>query len=219
MLHESFAMKYLTLGLSLACALGLSACQPSSSTPASASHASTTQAVASKIATLNGSDISAEGIGADFQLLNQDGKTVSLADFKGKWVILSFGYTRCPDVCPTTLLDLSQVMTLLGPDADKVQVILMSVDPSRDTPAVMKDYVGLFNERFVGLTAKDDAAMAPVLKSWKIAMSKVPIQDGHYSVDHSAGMYVLDTNGKAKLYLPYATKPDHIAADLKALMQ
>lgn len=219
MLHESFAMKYLTLGLSLACALGLSACQPSSSTPASASHTSTTQAVASKIATLNGSDISAEGIGADFQLLNQDGKTVSLADFKGKWVILSFGYTRCPDVCPTTLLDLSQVMTLLGPDADKVQVILMSVDPSRDTPAVMKEYVGLFNERFVGLTAKDDAAMAPVLKSWKIAMSKVPIQDGHYSVDHSAGMYVLDPNGKAKLYLPYATKPDHIAADLKALMQ
>ena len=212
-------MKYLTLGLSLACALGLSACQPSSSTPASASHASTTQAVASKIATLNGSDISAEGIGADFQLLKQDGKTVSLADFQGKWGVLSFGYTRCPDVCPTTLLDLSQVMTLLGPDADKVQVILMSVDPSRDTPAVMKEYVGLFNERFVGLTAKDDAAMAPVLKSWKIAMSKVPIQDGHYSVDHSAGMYVLDPNGKAKLYLPYATKPDHIAADLKALMQ
>ena len=111
------------------------------------------------------------------------------------------------------------MMTLLGTDADKVQVVMVSVDPSRDTPAVMKDYVGLFNERFVGLTAQDDAAMAPVLKSWKIAMSKVPIQDGHYSVDHSAGMYVLDPNGKAKLYLPYATKPDHIAADLKALMQ
>ena len=158
-------MKYLTLGLSTALVLGLSACQPSSSTPASASHASATQAVASKIATLNGSDISAEGIGADFQLLNQDGKTVSLADFKGKWVILSFGYTRCPDVCPTTLLDLAQVMTLLGTDADKVQVVMVSVDPSRDTPAVMKDYVGLFNERFVGLTAQDDAAMAPVLKS------------------------------------------------------
>ena len=218
-MHESFDMKYLTLGLSTALVLGLSACQPSSSTPASASHASTTQAVASKVPTLNGSDISAEGIGADFQLLNQDGKTVSLADFKGKWVILSFGYTRCPDVCPTTLLDLAQVMTLLGTDADKVQVVMVSVDPSRDTPAVMKDYVSLFNERFVGLTAQDDAAMAPVLKSWKIAMSKVPIQDGHYSVDHSAGMYVLDPNGKAKLYLPYATKPDHIAADLKALMQ
>ena len=218
-MHESSAMKYVSLGMAVLCALSLSACQPSSSEHKSASHASAATNIAKSTPDFHGSDISAEGIGADFQLLNQDGKTVSLADFKGKWVILSFGYTRCPDVCPTTLLDLAQVMTLLGTDADKVQVVMVSVDPSRDTPAVMKDYVGLFNERFVGLTAQDDAAMAPVLKSWKIAMSKVPIQDGHYSVDHSAGMYVLDPNGKAKLYLPYATKPDHIAADLKALMQ
>ena len=152
-------------------------------------------------------------------LTDHRNQSVRPTDWAGHPVMVFFGFTWCPDVCPTTLLDLSQVMTLLGPDADKVQVVMVSVDPSRDTPAVMKDYVGLFNERFVGLTAKDDAAMAPVLKSWKIAMSKVPIQDGHYSVDHSAGMYVLDPNGKAKLYLPYATKPDHIAADLKALMQ
>ena len=205
--------------MAVLCALSLSACQPSSNDHKSASHASAATNIAKSTPDFHGSDISAEGIGGDFSLTNQDGKTMTLADFKGKLVVLSFGYTRCPDVCPTTLLDLAQVMTLLGDDAKKVQVVFVSVDPTRDTPAILKDYVPLFNDQFIGLTAKDDAAMAPVLKSWKIAMSKVPIKDGHYSVDHSAGMYVLDTAGKAKLYLPYATKPEQISADLKALLQ
>ncbi|UOO91183.1 SCO family protein [Vitreoscilla massiliensis] len=212
-------MKYVSLGLAVLCAMGLSACQPSSTDHKTAAHASAATNIAKATPDFHGSDISAEGIGGDFSLTNQDGKTMTLADFKGKLVVLSFGYTRCPDVCPTTLLDLAQVMTLLGDDAKKVQVVFVSVDPTRDTPAILKDYVPLFNDQFIGLTAKDDAAMAPVLKTWKIAMSKVPVKDGHYSVDHSAGMYVLDANGKAKLYLPYATKPEQITADLKALLK
>lgn len=195
----------------------LAACQPQAASKQTNANEPSASCI-SKDKKFVGSDICDEGIGGDFSLSNQDGNTMSLADFKGKVVALSFGYTRCPDVCPTNLLDLAQVMQKLGADADKVQVVFISLDPSRDTPSVLKDYVPLFDERFIGLTAANDEAIAPVLKQWKISATKAPGKDGFYSIDHSAGLYLLDQNGKAKIYLPHGTPPEQITADIKALL-
>lgn len=203
----------------MAAALVLSACQPVMNQVVQAASESVASAAANnKMNQLVGSDISNEPIGGDFSLTDQNGKTVSLADYQGKWIALSFGYTRCPDVCPTNLLGLAETMQLLGEDANKVQVLFVSVDPNRDTPSVLKEYVPLFDEHFIGLTAANDDAIAPVLKAWKIAATKVPVKDGHYSVDHSAGLYLLDPTGKARVYLPYGTTPEQIASDFKILL-
>ncbi|UOO92492.1 SCO family protein [Vitreoscilla stercoraria] len=194
-------------------ALGLIACSAESTsnkTPA-------TQNAAVNVK-LHGSAIE-ESLGDDLRLIDSNGNPASLQDFQGKVVAVSFGYTHCPDVCPTNLLDLAKTMKLLGEDAAKVQVLFVSVDPSRDTPTVLKEYVPLFDERFIGLTAPDDAAMAPVLKAWKVAATKVPVSDGHYTVDHSAGLYLVNPQGKAAVYLPYGSKAEAIAQDIQALLR
>lgn len=198
--------------LAIFTAFALSACSPESPPATTNANALTSHAQ------LNGSHID-EALGDGLNLTDHHGKAVSLKDFQGKVVAVSFGYTHCPDVCPTNLLDLAKTMKLLGDDAAKVQVLFVSVDPSRDTPAVLSEYVPLFEERFIGLTAPDDATMAPVLKAWKIAATKVPVSEGHYTVDHSAGLYLLDTNGKAAVYLPYGSKAEAIAQDIQALLK
>ena len=116
----------------------------------------------------------ASGFGSDFSLLDVDGKTRTLADFKGKVVVMFFGYTQCPDVCPTTLTEMQQAMTLLGPQADQVQVLFVTVDPARDTAVILKQYVPSFDPRFMGLRPADEAALEKVTKDFKIYYKKVP---------------------------------------------
>jgi protein SCO1/2 len=158
--------------------------------------------------------------GKDFSLLDPDGKVRTLADFKGKVVLMFFGYTQCPDVCPTTLTEMQQVMTLLGPQADKVQVLFVTVDPARDTDAILKQYVPAFDPRFLGLRPADDAALEKVTKDFKIYYKKVPGNSpGSYTIDHTAGSYAFDPEGRLRLYIKHAQGPETLAHDLKELLK
>lgn len=158
--------------------------------------------------------------GKDFSLLDPDGKVRTLADFKGKAVVMFFGYTQCPDVCPTTLTEMQQVMTLLGPKSDKVQVLFVTVDPDRDTAAILKQYVPSFDSRFLGLRPADEVALEKVTKDFKIYYKKVPgSSPGSYTMDHSAGSYAFDPEGRLRLYIKHAQGPETLAHDLKELMK
>ena len=156
-------------------------------------------------------DITGAEFGRELALTGHDGKPRTLADFRGKAVVLTFGYTHCPDVCPTTLADLAGVMKNLGSDADRVQVLFVSVDPERDTPAVLGQYVPAFDPRFLGLGG-DSAATQRTAKEFKIFFEKRPgASPDAYTVDHSAQCYVLDRQGRMRLLV----RQDRIAADLE----
>ena len=158
--------------------------------------------------------------GKDFSLVDSDGKVRTLADFKGKVVVMFFGYTQCPDICPTTLTEMQQVMTLLGPQADKVQVLFVTVDPDRDTAAILKQYVPSFDSRFMGLRPADEAALEKVTKDFKIYYKKVPgTSPGSYTIDHTAGSYAFDPEGRLRLYIKHAQGPETLAHDLKELLK
>jgi protein SCO1/2 len=158
--------------------------------------------------------------GKDFNLLDPDGNTRTLADFKGKVVVMFFGYTQCPDICPTTLTEMQQVMTLLGPQSDKVQVLFVTVDPERDTAAILKQYVPSFDPRFLGLRPADEAALEKVAKDFKIYYKKVPGKSpGSYTMDHTAGSYAFDPQGRLRLYIKHAQGPETLTHDLKELMK
>jgi len=158
--------------------------------------------------------------GKDFSLVDPDGKVRTLADFKGKVVMMFFGYTQCPDVCPTTLTEMQQVMTILGPQSDKVQVLFVTVDPQRDTTAILKQYVPAFDSRFLGLSPADDAALEKVAKDFKIYYKKVPgVSSGSYTMDHTAGSYAFDPDGRLRLYIKHAQGPETLAHDLKELLK
>ena len=158
--------------------------------------------------------------GKDFSLLDPDGNVRTLADFKGKAVVMFFGYTQCPDICPTTLTEMQQVMTLLGPQSDKVQVLFVTVDPERDTAAILKQYVPSFDPRFLGLRPADEAALEKVAKDFKIYYKKVPGKSpGSYTMDHTAGSYAFDPEGRLRLYIKHAQGPETLAHDLKELMK
>ncbi len=158
--------------------------------------------------------------GKDFSLLDPDGKMRTLADFKGKAVVIFFGYTQCPDVCPTTLTEMEQAMVLLGPDADKVQVLFVTVDPDRDTAEILKQYVPAFDPRFLGLRPADSAALEKVTRDFKIYYKKVPgSSPGSYTIDHTAGSYVFDPEGHLRLYIKHAQGPETLAQDLKELLK
>lgn len=159
--------------------------------------------------------------GADFpvslQLTDHTGKVRSLGDFKGKVIALFFGYTNCPDVCPTTMSDLRQTMKLLGEQANDVQVLFVTLDPARDTQEVLAQFVPAFDSRFIGLrgTEEEIAATAAV---FKIFSNKVKSEGASgYTIDHSAGMYVFDKTGKIRLYVEYGERPTDLANDLKTL--
>jgi protein SCO1/2 len=158
--------------------------------------------------------------GKDFSLLDPDGKVRTLADFKGKVVLMFFGYTQCPDVCPTTLTEMQQVMTLMGPQSDKVQVLFVTVDPERDTAAILKQYVPSFDPSFLGLRPADEAALEKVTKDFKIYYKKVPgASPGSYTMDHTAGSYAFDPQGRLRLYIKHAQGPETLAHDLKELLK
>ena len=158
--------------------------------------------------------------GKDFSLLDPDGKVRTLADFKGKVVVMFFGYTQCPDVCPTTLTEMQQVMTLMGPQSDKVQVLFVTVDPERDTAAILKQYVPAFDPSFLGLRPADEAALEKVTKDFKIYYKKVAgTSPGSYTMDHTAGSYAFDPRGRLRLYIKHAQGPETLAHDLKELLK
>ena len=158
--------------------------------------------------------------GKDFSLVDPDGKTRTLADFKGKVVVMFFGYTQCPDICPTTLTEMQQVMTLLGPQSDKVQVLFVTVDPDRDTAEILRQYVPAFDSRFLGLRPADQAELEKVAKDFKIYYKKVPgSSPGSYTMDHTAGSYAFDPEGHLRLYIKHAQGPETLAQDLKELLK
>jgi protein SCO1/2 len=161
-----------------------------------------------------------KAFGTDFSLLDPDGKVRTLADFKGKAVVVFFGYTQCPDVCPTTLTEMQQVMTLLGPKADKVQVLFVTVDPERDSASILKQYVPAFDSRFLGLRPADEAGLEKVAKDFKIYYKKVPgMTPGSYTMDHTAGSYAFDPQGQLRLYIKHAQGAETLAQDLKELLK
>lgn len=167
-------------------------------------------------APFHASDIGAMFTEADFRLADHNGKTRTLADFRGKAVALFFGYTRCPDVCPTTLGDLAQAMKILGKDADKVQVLFITVDPERDKPEMMAQYVPAFHPSFLGLS-DDEQATAQAAKAFYVAYEKRPTSSG-YNMDHSVGTFLVDPKGKVRLRAPLAQRADLLAEDIRLLL-
>ncbi len=160
--------------------------------------------------------------GADFarklELPDADGQLRSLADWKGKAVVVFFGYTQCPDFCPTTMAQLAAIKKSLGADGDRMQVVFITVDPERDTPAVLKAYIANFGPDVVGLRGSAEQTAA-VAKEFKVFYDKAPgAKPGSYSVDHSAASYVFDPQGRVRLYVQYGADSKAVAADLKQLL-
>ncbi len=159
-----------------------------------------------------------QGYGSDFRLIDHTGKPRTMADFRGKVVAIFFGFTFCPDVCPTTLSDMRQVMQQLGPQSEKLQVLFVTVDPKRDTAEVLGKYVPSFNPSFLGLYG-DDAATTKVTKDFKIVARVVNGKTtDSYTVDHTAGMLIFDGQGRLRLMTPYGLGVDKITTDIKRLM-
>ena len=157
-------------------------------------------------------------IGGPFTLVDQDSKPITDAALKGHPSLVFFGYTHCPDICPTTLFELSEVLRALGPDADKTAALFISVDPDRDTPAVMKDYLSSFDPHLRGVTGSDNAIEA-VEKEYRVFAKKMPTgKDGDYSMDHTALVYLMDKEGRFVAPFNLNRKPADAAADLRKYM-
>jgi protein SCO1 len=176
-------------------------------------------ACTNKPAPFNAVDITGiQGYGTDIRLTDHSGKPRSLADFRGKAVAVFFGFTHCPDVCPTTLADLRTVMTQLGPDAERLQVLFVSVDPKRDSPEVLSKYVPSFHPSFLGLTGSPDA-VTKVASDFKIFVREQPGKTPEtYTVDHTAGMLVFDPAGRLRLFVNYGMAPEKMTTDFKRLI-
>jgi protein SCO1/2 len=161
-----------------------------------------------------------KAFGTNFGLIDVDGKLRTLADYQGKAVVMFFGYTHCPDVCPTTLIEMQEVMRLLGPQAAKVQVIFVTLDPERDTSEVLKQYVPAFNPSFIGLRPANEEALNRLTKEFKIYYKRVPgLSPNTYTIDHTAGSYVFDPKGQLRLYIKHGQGPEVLAQDLKTILQ
>lgn len=153
-------------------------------------------------------------IGGPFQLTDQNGKAVTDKSLKGKPTLIFFGYTHCPDVCPTSLFEMSEVLRAMGKDADKVNAVFISVDPERDTPAAMKDYLSSFDPHLEGLSG-DPAETAKVITSYRVYAKKVPTKDGDYTMDHTALIYLMDREGRFVSPFNMKRSPEEAAAELK----
>jgi protein SCO1 len=162
----------------------------------------------------SGTSVLPSAIGGPFTLTDQNGRTVGDKDLRGKPYLIFFGFTHCPDVCPTALFDMSEVLRNLGPDADKTAALFISVDPERDTPPVLKDYLSSFDPHIRGLTGKPEA-LAAVFKSFRVYYKKVPLDGGNYTMDHTALVYLMDKDGR--FVAPFSLKrtPEAAAADLR----
>ena len=167
----------------------------------------------------HGVDITGAEYARNFSLKDADGRVRTMADFAGRVVSIFFGFVQCPDVCPTALAELAQVKRLLGADGAKLQGVFVTVDPDRDTPEVLKAYIGSFDGDFVALRPDTADELANVTRHFKIYFSKVPGQTPtSYTVDHSAGSYLFDTQGRVLLYSRYGSGAEAIAADVRRLL-
>ena len=182
-----------------ACVVALAGCNPAPKTP------------------FKGIDVTGAPLGGELRLTDHNGTARTLADFRGKVVAITFGYTQCPDVCPTTLSDWNKALKLLGPDASRVQMLFVTVDPKRDKPELLKEYVPAFNPTFLGLYGSE-AATKKVEEDFKIYAQEKPTAPGQYIMEHDARTYVFDTNGKVRLVEAPGTAPDAIASDVKLLL-
>jgi protein SCO1/2 len=153
-------------------------------------------------------------IGGPFQLTDQAGQTVTEKSMQGHPSLVFFGFTHCPDVCPTTLFEMSEVLKAMGKDADRVSAYYISVDPERDTQAAMKEYLSSFDPRLKGLTGSP-AEIAKVLSEYRVYAKKVPLKDGDYTMDHTALIYLMDRDGKFVSPFSLNRKPEEAAVDLK----
>jgi protein SCO1/2 len=169
-------------------------------------------------ASFNGYDVTGVKWGRDFELQDVDGRTRRLADFRGKYVLLFFGFTQCPDVCPTALARAVEVRRMLGADAERVQVIFVTVDPERDTPELLRAYTGAFDPSFIALRG-DLAAIKRVTAEFKVVYEKVPTSASSYSINHTALTYVIDPRGRVRLALRHNQSAAEYAADLRTLMK
>lgn len=164
-------------------------------------------------------DITGADYAKDFSLPDVDGKVRTIADFKGKAVLVFFGFAQCPDVCPTTMAELAQVKKQLGADGERIQGVFITVDPERDTPEVLKGYVQNFDPSFVALRGTPEQTLATA-KAFKIFYEKVPGKTpGSYTVNHTAASYVFDPQGRVRLYVRYGSGPEALAADFRQLLQ
>jgi len=180
----------------------LTACQPAPQSPV-----------------FQATDITGAAFARDFRLTDHNGRILTLADFRGKVVAIFFGYTHCPDVCPTTLSDFAAALKLLGEQAGRVQVIFVTLDPQRDTPEILKQFVPAFNPSFLGMYTDADT-LKGLAKEYKVVYQKTSVKAADdYLIDHSAGTYIYDPRGHLRLLMPYGSSPDAIAHDLKALLE
>jgi protein SCO1/2 len=163
-------------------------------------------------------DVTGSPMGREFRLADHNGKERTLADFRGKVVVMAFGFTQCPDVCPTTLSNLAAAMKQLGADASQVQVLFVSVDPKRDTPELLRQYVPAFDPSFLGMTG-DAAAVTKTAKDFNMYVAERPGKTADtYTIDHSTQMYAFDREGRVRLVIPHASAPSAVASDLRILL-
>lgn len=165
-------------------------------------------------------DLTGADYAKDFALAGPDGVKRTLADFRGKVVAVFFGYTHCPDFCPTTMAELGQVKQLLGPDGSRLQAVFITVDPERDTAENLKNYVTAFDPSFVALRPDTQEQLAAMAKDFKVYYKRVEGKSpGSYTMDHSAGMYLYDPQGRLRLYTRYGTEPEVLASDIRLLLK
>jgi protein SCO1/2 len=163
-------------------------------------------------------DITGADYARDFALPDTQGQVRTLADFKGKVTVVFFGFTQCPDVCPSTMVELAQIKKSLGADGERLQAVFITVDPERDTPDILKAYMASFDPAFVALRGTSEQTLATA-KAFKVYFAKVPGKtEGSYSMDHTAGSYVFDAQGRVRLFARYGQPSDGLMADLKALL-
>ena len=194
------------LGLALLCGVALTACNDTVSARAGATPA------------FRGVDITGAEYARTLSLTDQHGQPRTLADFKGKVTLVFFGFTQCPDVCPSTMAELAQIRVKLGADGNRVQGVFVTLDPERDTPEMLKAYMGGFDPSFIALRGTPEQTAAAA-KEFKVYYAKVPGKSpGTYSLDHTAGSYVFDTHGKVRLFVRYGSGAEALTADLKALL-
>lgn len=166
----------------------------------------------------HGVDITGANYARQFALADQNGQLRTVADFKGKVTVIFFGFTQCPDVCPSTMLELAQIKKSLGTEGARLQAAFVSVDPERDTPEILKAYMDNFDSSFIALRGTPEQTLATA-KEFKVHFAKVPGKtQGSYTMDHTAGSYVFDPQGKVRLFVRYGQGSDALTSDLKALL-
>ena len=176
-------------------------------------------ACSEKKAAFNSVDITGATYAQDFSLPDVDGNPRTMKDFAGKVTVVFFGFTQCPDVCPTTMAEVSAVKKALGKDGDKLQAVFISIDPERDTAPVLKAYVANFDPSFVGLRPASAEALADAAKAFKIYYKKVDGKTaGSYTMDHTAASYVFDPKGRVRLFTRYGSGADKLTEDVKQLL-